>query len=450
MHRVENPGAWVGSMKTRYSIDQESFQIFLANAFAVQESGLDPESLSALIEIQRFMASEEFDLNRAMQMIAERALGVCRASGVAVALLEANKNELVYRAGSGSAANDVGRRVPAVLSASSPQENRREILRVENAETDKRIDAEICRQFGAMALLMVPIYKAHALVGVLQVLFDEPHCFVEREVRTYRLMLGALEDGFLRDLEAAQQQPAANAVEQISNVQIPTEQYPQPVETTTATEILAEPDKQNVSAGLLAKDLETPANPTESSIHDHVAILLRELNALWSAFEKAIATFEARAWSANSRYAGPAIACVLAVTIIVLISHLNHRSDASIHSSISTLQEMQQQTPAKPVLVNDQTLSASDEQKEVISPGQGFKRVRIAPNEVDYVSEDVTIRHFETRPVIPQVRSGVRKEISFGDDVTVRYFKNTPARTSEQPGDAETTPATNQRSFQSQ
>ena len=122
-------------MKTRYSIDQESFQIFLANAFAVQESGLDSESLSALIEIQRFMASEEFDLNRAMQMIAERVLGVCRASGVAVALLEANKNELVYRAGSGSAANDVGRRVPAVLSASSPQENRREILRVENAET---------------------------------------------------------------------------------------------------------------------------------------------------------------------------------------------------------------------------------------------------------------------------------------------------------------------------
>ena len=145
-------------MKTRYSIDQESFQIFLANAFAVQESGLDPESLSALIEIQRFMASEEFDLNRAMQMIAERALGVRHASGVAVALLEANKNELVYRAGSGSAANDVGRRVPAVLSASSPQENRREILRVENAETDKRIDAEICRQFGAMALLMVPIF----------------------------------------------------------------------------------------------------------------------------------------------------------------------------------------------------------------------------------------------------------------------------------------------------
>jgi hypothetical protein len=437
-------------MKTRYSIDRESFQVFLANAFAVQESGLDPQSLSALVEVQGFMTSEEFDLDRAMQMIAERALGVCGASGVAVALLEANKNELVYKAGSGSAAKDVGRRVPAVLSASSPHENRREILRVENAESDKRIDAEICRQFGATALLMVPIYKAHALVGVLQVLFEEPHCFVEREIRTYRLMVSALEDGFLRELDVAQKQPAANAVEQISTVPVPPEHYPQAVEKIVATEILPASGQQNISGGFLAQGLETTASATDSSTRDHVAILVRELNALWNAFTKAIAAFEARAWNANSRYAGPAIACVLAVTIIVLISHLNHRSDASISSSISTLQDAQQQAPVKPLFVNDQTKSPSDEQKEISSPGQGFRRVRIGPDEVDYISADVTIRRFEARPAKPQIRKGVGKEISFGDDVTVRYFANTSATASQQPASAETTPATNQSSFQSQ
>ena len=434
-------------MKTSYSIDQESFQVFLANAFAVQESGLDPQSLSSLIEIQRFITSEEFDLNRAMHMIAERALGVCRASGVAVGLLEANTNELVYRAGSGSAGNDVGRRVPAVLSASSPRENRREILRVENAETDKRIDAEICRQFGAMALLMVPIYKAHALVGVLQVLFDEPHCFVEREVRTYRLMVSALEDGILRDLDAVEQEPVLDAVQQS---QIPAKQLPQPVDTIAAPEILAESDQLNVSAGLLRQNLETSAIPRESSVHDHVVILRRELNALWSAFTKTIASFETRAWNANSRYAGPAIACVLAVTILIMISHLNHRSDASIHSSISTLQDVQQQAPAKPFFVNDQTNGAGDEQKEIISPGLGFKRVRVGPNEVDYVSADVTIRSFETRPSKPQLRKGVKKEIRFGDDVTVRYFGNTSALVSKEPGNVETTPTTKESSFRSQ
>ena len=91
------------------SVDHKSFQTFLANAFAVQESGLDSHSLSALIEIQRFMTSDDFDLDQAMQMVADRTLEVCPASGVAIALLEAGRNELVYKAGSGNRANDVGR-----------------------------------------------------------------------------------------------------------------------------------------------------------------------------------------------------------------------------------------------------------------------------------------------------------------------------------------------------
>ena len=442
-------------MKTRYSIDQASFQVFLANAFAVQESGLDPQSLSALIEIQRFMTSAEFDLDRAMHMIAERALGVCRASGVAIALLEANKNELVYKAGSGSAANDIGRRVPAVMSAASPQENRREILRVENAETDKRIEAEICRQFGAMALLMVPIYKAHALVGVLQVLFHEPHYFVEREVRTYRLMVGALEDGMLRDLEPAHKRPAASIAEQISQVQVVSEQYVQPAETTAvASEICTGTrndgaDTQNIPVHLLSGGPDSFTERAENPVHGHVAIIRRELRALWSAFKSAVATFETRAWNAGSRYAGPAIAAALVITITVLISHLNHPSDATISSSISTSQDAQQ-APAKALFADEKREPDTGQKETTTTPGRGFKRVRIGPNEVDYVSDDVTIRQFEIRPPKPQIRKGAGKEMSFGDDVTVRYFANTPAVVSQQPGNTETSPATNQSSFRSQ
>jgi hypothetical protein len=170
-------------MSAHYSRDRESFQGFLANAFAVQECGLDRESLSALIEMQQFVTSGEFDVGRVMSMIVDRALKVSTASGIAIALLESS--ELVYRAGSGTAANNVGRRVPAVLSASSGAELRREILRVENAQTDSRIQAEICRQFEAKALLMLPMYRGHVLAGVLQVLFSEVHAFLDPEVRMY-------------------------------------------------------------------------------------------------------------------------------------------------------------------------------------------------------------------------------------------------------------------------
>src|ERR1700751_4032465 len=198
-------------MSNRQSVDLELFQTFLANAFAVQESGLDRRSLSAVIEIQRCVAGDEFKLDAAMQMIVDRALGVAHASGVAIGMLEPNRNELVYRAGSGNAAKDVGPRVPAVLSAPTAPEMRSEILRGENAASDKRIEAEICRQFGAMSLVMLPIYKEHVLVGVLQALFEGSHSFPEREIRAYRLMIGALEESMLRSSPPAPKKAAGVA-----------------------------------------------------------------------------------------------------------------------------------------------------------------------------------------------------------------------------------------------
>ena len=437
-------------MKSSYSVDRQSFQTFLENAFAVQESGLDSHSLSSVIEIQRFVANDDFELNRAMHMIAERALGVSHASAVAVALLEPNKNELVYKAGSGSAANDVGRRVPAVLSASSMQESRREILRVENAGSDNRIESEICRQFGAMALLMLPIYKSHILVGVLQVLFEEPHSFLDREVRTYRLMVGALEDGILRDLQREEKQPVVSTVEPSSHVQV-SEQYVRSVENSVRTSgVLAEAGKQTIAAGFVGREPGASPIPREKTIHDHVAIVVREVSAIWSEFTRAIGSIENRARSANFRYAGPAIAASVVLTIVVLISHLSHFSDTKISSSVSTLQDVQQSVPAKALFLTEEGSRPGDEQKENVNLGKGFRRVRIGPNEVDYIADDVTIRHFEIRSAKPLIRRGTEKEITFGDDVTIRYFANAPALVSHQPSESEGKPITDKTSFQSQ
>jgi len=59
--------------------------------------------------------------------------------------------------------------------------------------------------------------------------------------------------------------------------------------------------------------------------------------------------------------------------------------------------------------------------EEAKSPSSAFKRIRGGPNEIDYVAEDVTIRHFTTKPALPRVWDGY-KEVHIGDDVTVRYF----------------------------
>lgn len=113
------------------SFDRESFQSLLANAFSVQQSGMAPESLAAIIEIQRVVAGGEVGAHDAMNLVAERAQSVADASGIGIALLEGN--QLVHRAGSGTALQNVGSQLTAVLSHAAHDHPRREILRVENA-----------------------------------------------------------------------------------------------------------------------------------------------------------------------------------------------------------------------------------------------------------------------------------------------------------------------------
>ena len=192
-------------MKIPSSSDRETLQQLLANAFAVQESQINARCLSDIMEVQRAVRSGKLSLDGAMRHIVESARTVANATGIAIALIDAG--HLRYRAGSGSSAVCIGWRVAASLTASASTRTNREILRVEDAQTDTRIEADICRQFGANSLLILPIYFQGAVAGVLDVRFSEPHVFDDPEVRTYRLMAEQIEAALSL---TAQQEPQEN------------------------------------------------------------------------------------------------------------------------------------------------------------------------------------------------------------------------------------------------
>ena len=98
----------------------------------------------------------------------------------------------------GAPQRTVGLRVMATLCVSAHDSKNGEILRVENAQADERIEAAICRQFGAQALLILPIYRGRIVAGVLEVLSDETHVFQNPEVRSYRLMVALVEEAMSR------------------------------------------------------------------------------------------------------------------------------------------------------------------------------------------------------------------------------------------------------------
>jgi len=246
---------WATGMSTHFTLDRESFQKLLARAFLVQEylesqkakrpavdrpskpaiteqpkEAISPgyiQALSAIVEVQRLIATDELDVDGVMALIAERARSVANATGVAIGLLEGD--ELVYRAGSGSAATYIGRQVKATLTVSAHNRASGEILRVENTQTDARIEAAICRQFGAQALLIVPICHDQAVAGAVEILFGDAHAFQDREVRTYQLMAGLVAEAMSHAAQLALKQAAAERAKE----------QPHPAETRGAAEAFA-------------------------------------------------------------------------------------------------------------------------------------------------------------------------------------------------------------------
>ena len=410
-------------MNNRYSLDQESLQEFLAHAFAVQKCGLDRESLGALIELERFITTGGFDAGQALQMVADRALKVSNAGGVSIALLQGN--ELVYRAGSGSAANDVGHHVPAVLSVSPEAEVRKEILRVENAQTDTRVEADVCRQFGANSLLMLPIYQNRALAGVMQILFGGAHVFLDREMRTYRLMIRVLEGWILLHPHRAQHQCAASTVEQIACE--PIDLQHQPREDAKPLVVIPDAVEQNMSQpGAPRTDDDRSVHVVPKPSRSCRAFVIWVLSALSSGLNAAIWKDVDRPPTVHFWRGGAAVTAAIMAAIAIWASYHNRPTPATPGLAFSTVRSgTGQQAPGEPFTMDNTTTSASNRRKDTAVPNSAFRRVRIGPNEVDYIAEDVTIRQFRTASARPQTQSS-EKETNFGDDVTVRYFAYTP------------------------
>jgi hypothetical protein len=398
------------------SLDRESFQLFLANAFAVQESGLDTQSLSAVIEMQRFIDSDGFDLGHAMHMTADRALKVSNASGVAIALLEGN--ELVYCAGSGTAANDVGHHIRAVVNVGSGSELRREILRVENAQIDSRVQAEVCRQFGANSLLMLPIYEREVLVGVLQVLYGEAHSFLDSEVRAYRLMSGVVGEAITRHSQHAEKKAARRSFEQVTYDNSVSQNVQSAENVAQTWAVVADAIEQNVSQG--------------QSSRGEADYSIRESRAQRTRLTTAIRKNANRGWNSNFWRLGAVVTASAVLAIASWITYSDHSVRGTIRGAVPRRDDARQHAPAKPFSLNDNSNRVVGGAQKTRPSSAGFRRIGIGPHEVDYIAEDVTIRNFTTGPAQRLARTA-EKQVNFGDDVTVRYFAYTPPAVSQTP-----------------
>ena len=225
---------------------------------------------------------------------------------------------------------------------------------------------------------MVPIYRERVVAGVLEVLFCEPHAFQDREVRAYRVMAGLVEEAISRDARREQKEAPAKQLTTVPHTIERTEQ--QPVKPAT-----------------------TIIQPVTRAFPDSLR---------WNVAAAGVAT-------------------VLAMVIWIAYPHQLTAPGGA--SSLHGLNAVEQQVSTKPSPASNRTSkprTAARVMEDRKAAGSAFKRVRVGHNEVDYIAEDVTIRHFIPTSAPPQLRVG-EKRVDFGEDVTVRYFASKPSAASK-------------------
>jgi len=156
-----------------------------------------------------FEPGEQFVLDEVLQLVAERAVAITGADGLAIALAE--NNEIVLRAAAGAVRPDVGARIERDSAFSGACFRTAQIVMCDDTETDPRVNVQACRKLGARSMVAVPLCGRRRVIGLLEAFSEWPFAFNESDIRNLSLLaelvLGALkpedEDRFAESAQAA-------------------------------------------------------------------------------------------------------------------------------------------------------------------------------------------------------------------------------------------------------
>lgn len=141
------------------------------------------DTLAAVSIVQRQVESLGPDLTAALQLIADRALELVRASGAAIALAEKDPDFMVCRASAGNDAPPIGARLQVGSGFSGECVKTGRLLRCDDSDTDARVDRESCRALGIRSILAAPVRSDGKSIGLIEAFAAEPNAFSEIDGR---------------------------------------------------------------------------------------------------------------------------------------------------------------------------------------------------------------------------------------------------------------------------
>lgn len=193
-----NAGAgWGGSpssLKTPTSLPgsdggQNALQALLAFAYmheqASRRRGREPGKLKSNSS-ELVLEEEQFALDEVLRLVAERAVSVTGADGIAIAL--ADDGAVVCRASFGRIAPDPGTKLDSNAGFSGACLTSGQTVRCDDSENDARVNAAVCRVLGARSMVAVPLSSKQRVVGLIEAFSTEPYGFNDSDVRSLNLL----------------------------------------------------------------------------------------------------------------------------------------------------------------------------------------------------------------------------------------------------------------------
>lgn len=181
-------------------------------ALQQSEPQLTQDHLRQIIDMQSTLGSADFDLEGFLNMTVLRLQEFTRASGAVVELVDGV--EMLYRAVSGSLSNYRDFRVPMASSLSGECVRSRSVILCADTSRDPRVNADACKKVNAASMVVVPLQRRDAVIGVLKVISDKPNAFNDHDAYTLQLLTGLLGNALGMQMEMHDQQQQSEALRQ--------------------------------------------------------------------------------------------------------------------------------------------------------------------------------------------------------------------------------------------
>jgi N-acetylmuramoyl-L-alanine amidase len=146
-----------------------------------RESGKLKSNSSELV-----LREEQFALDEVLHLVAERAVSITGADGIAIAL--ADNSAVVCRASFGRIAPDAGTKLDSNAGFSGACLSSGQTVRCDDSENDARVNAAVCRALGARSMVAVPLSAKQRVVGLIEAFSTEPYGFNDSDVRSLNLL----------------------------------------------------------------------------------------------------------------------------------------------------------------------------------------------------------------------------------------------------------------------